>query len=99
MTRLCALTVMLVLLAGQADTPAARIAAAAALIAKRDAASALKLVEPLLTDPAVIADDRLYAAALRQAGGAWFQMNDYPKALDAFQRALASSRKAGDKPN
>lgn len=81
----------------QGDSPAARISEAAALIGRRAAADALKILEPLLADPAVIAKDDLLAPALRQTGAAWFQLNEYPKALESFQRGLVVSRRLPDR--
>ena len=81
----------------QGDPPAARISEAAALISRRAAADALKILEPLLSDPAVIAKDDLLALALRQAGAAWFQLNEYPKALENYQRGLVISRRLPDR--
>jgi CHAT domain-containing protein/Tfp pilus assembly protein PilF len=77
----------------QDDPRAARVAEAAALIARRAAADALKILEPLLADPALPQDEALMATALRQTGAAWFQLNEYVKARDAYDRALPISRR------
>ncbi|MGB2715264.1 MAG: CHAT domain-containing protein [Vicinamibacterales bacterium] len=81
-------------LAGQ-DTLAARVKQAADLLAKNAAVPAMAILEPLLKDPALATQPALHADVLFQTGFAHFQRNDYPRALDFYNRAAEMSRTAG----
>jgi tetratricopeptide (TPR) repeat protein len=81
----------------QQVTPRARIDEAAALLKNQKARDALTLLQAIAADPGTAADLSLNALVLFQLGQAHLQLNDYPQALDAYDRARTASRTAGDR--
>jgi CHAT domain-containing protein/Tfp pilus assembly protein PilF len=81
----------------QQDEIRARIKEAASLVGKRATAEALKILEPLASDPGVASDPALLGEVQYHTANAQFILNEYPKAIELFERARASSQKAGDK--
>jgi CHAT domain-containing protein len=79
------------------DVAKARIAEAAALIGKRAFADALKILEPLATDPAVTADARLSADVAYHTGNINFLQNEYPKALASLDKSIGLCRRLPDR--
>ncbi len=80
------------------DAAKARIAEAAALIGKRGFADALKILEPLATDPVVTADNRLSADVAYHFGNINFLQNEYAKAATSLDKSIGFCRRLPDRP-
>jgi CHAT domain-containing protein len=81
----------------QQEAISARIKEASGLIGKRAVAEALKILEPLAADPIVVGDPGLLADVQYHTGNARFTLNEYPAAIEQFERSRESSRKAGNR--
>jgi CHAT domain-containing protein len=78
-------------------SPRDRISQAARLLERMaPAPDALKLLQPLIDDPAISADPALAAQTFFHVGWTYFQMNEYARALEAQLRAREAVRQAGD---
>jgi CHAT domain-containing protein/tetratricopeptide (TPR) repeat protein len=84
-------------LPAQQSTARERLDQAAKLIANQGAREALKQLQPLVDETGAPADAALAPEIFFQLGAAYFQLNDYPKAMDWYTRARDAGRNAGDR--